>query len=317
MEDFYKILGVTEEADAQEVKKAFRKLSLEFHPDRNKNANAQSKFQEINEAYETLGDADKRREYDMSKKMGGGGGFPPGFPGGGFPPGFPGGGFQFGGINMNGGGGIRVHHGGGMPPHMNHIFEQFFNGHMGGQMGGGNMQFFHNGRPVLQKPPPLVKNIPISLQKSFEGFTMTIEMENQNGKEKIEVVVPRGIENKETIVVSERGNSNGDLKGDLHLIFEVEPHDFFRREGADLICKKTISLKEALCGFLLEIPHVNGKMLRMTNHFHNVIKPGFKREIPGFGMMRGESVGKLIIEFDISFPDAITDEQKNILETIL
>jgi DnaJ-class molecular chaperone len=310
MEDFYKILGISEDVDAQEVKKAFRKLSLEFHPDRNKNANAQSKFQEINEAYETLGDPEKRRDYDMGKKMGlGGGGGGGGFPGGGFP--FPGGGggggFPF--------GGIRVHHGGGgMPPDMNHIFEQFFSGHMGG---GGNMQFFHNGRPVQQKPPPLVKQVHIGLQKAFEGFAMTIELENQNGKEKVDVIVPRGIEKGECIVIPEKGNCYGELRGDLHLIFEIESHEFFKREGLDLTWKKVISLKEALCGFLLEIPHLNGKMLRMTNHFHNVVKPGNKREIPGYGMVRGEQTGKLLIEFEIIFPDSITDEQKAILETVL
>jgi DnaJ-class molecular chaperone len=304
-EDYYKILGIQEDAEGQEVKKAYRALSLEFHPDRCKLPDAQSKFQEINSAYEVLGDPEKRREYDMNKKMGfgQGQGHGPGFGGQGFPPGFP--------FGNGGGGGIRVHHGGGMPGNMNHIFEQFFMG------GNGNMQFFHNGHPMQQKPHPLVRQVRISLEKAFEGFAMQIELESQNGKEKVEVNIPRGINHHECIVIPEKGNVQGDMKGDLHLVFELEPHSFFRREGTDLVCKKTISLKEALCGFLLEIPHLNGKMLRMTNHFHNVVKPGGRREIPGYGMIKGEVTGKLFIEFDIIFPDSITDEQKAILETIL
>ena len=305
MSDYYKVLGIPEEAEASEIKKSFRKLSLEFHPDRNKDPSAQAKCQEINEAYEILGDPEKRKDYDMKKKMGGfpgpGGG---GFPGGGFPGGFP-----------FGNGGIRLHHGGGMPPDMNNIFEQFFGAHMGG---GGNMHFFHNGRPMQpQKPPPLEKHIPISLQKSYEGFHLSLDIETPSGKEKVDLLVPQGVNHNECVVVSEKGHWNGDMKGDLHIYFDIEPHDFFKRDGLDLICKKTISLKEALCGFLLEIPHINGKMLRMTNHFHNVVKPGFKREIPGLGMTRGDQIGKMIIEFDISFPDAITDEQKIILDEVL
>jgi DnaJ-class molecular chaperone len=314
MADFYTKLGISEDASETDVKKAYRKLSLEFHPDRNKNADAQSKIQEINEAYETLRDADKRREYDMERKGGGGGGFPfPGFPGGGgfaF-PGPGGGGFPF------GNGGIRVHHGGGMPPDMNNIFEQFFSGQMGGPNQNG-FRVFHNGRPVQQKPPPLEKLIPITLEKAFEGFSISIELENQNGKEKIDVTVPRGIENRECVVVSEKGNCFGDMKGDLHLIFDVAPHESFRREGIDIVCNKTISLKEALCGFLLEIPHLNGKMLRITNQNQcNVVKPGYRREVPGFGMTRGEHTGKMIIVFDILFPEAITQEQRTVLNETL
>lgn len=310
MTDFYAVLGISEDASENDIKKAYRKLSLEFHPDRNKNVDAQSKIQEINEAYETLRDGDKRREYDMERKMGNG--FP--FPGagGGFPGGFPfpmGGGFPF------GNGGIRVHHGGGMQPDMNNIFEQFFSGQMGG---GGNIRVFHNGRPVQQKPPPLEKRIPITLEKAFEGFNMSIELENQNGKEKIDVSVPRGIENRECIVIADKGNCYGDMKGDLHLIFDVAQHECFRREGTDLVCNRTISLKEALCGFLLEIPHLNGKMLRITNQNQcNVVKPGYKREVPGFGMTRGDQTGKMIIIFDVSFPDAITQEQRTALSETL
>ena len=302
MGDFYKKLGVSEDASEQEIKKAFRKLSLEFHPDRNKHENAQSKFQEINEAYETLGDPDKRREYDNGTN-----GFPDGM-------GFPGGGgFPFGGIRMHHSGG-----GGGMPPDINNIFEQIFANQMAGQGGGGGFRVFHNGRPVQQKPPPLEKQVLISLEKAFEGFSMAVELETQNGSERVGITVPRGINHKECIVIPDKGHYQGDMKGDLHLIFEIEPHSFFKREGQDLLCKKTISLKEALCGFSVEVPHLNGKMLRMTNQTQNsVVKPGYRREVPGFGMIRSEQTGKMIIEFDVLFPESITPEQRQALSEIL
>jgi DnaJ family protein A protein 2 len=101
------------------------------------------------------------------------------------------------------------------------------------------------------------------------------------------------------------------------LIFEIEPHGFFRREGIDLFCKKTISLKEALCGFSVEVLHLNGKTLRMTNQTqNNVVKPGYRREVPGFGMIRGDQTGKMIMEFDVSFPESITPEQRLALSEI-
>lgn len=301
MTDHYKTLGISEDASETDIKKAYRKLSLEYHPDRNKNPDAQSKFQEINEAYETLSDPQKRKQHDM-----GTGDVPFGFPGG-FPGGFP-----------FGGGGIRVHHSGGMPSDINDIFEQFFSSGMGGPMGGPNIRVFHNGRTVHQKPPPIKKTLPISLEQAYDGFNMTMGMENGTDKEQIPITVPKGINNNETIILTGKGNTNGHLRGDLHLIFEIQPHHFFTRDGLDLLCKKTITLKESLCGFLVEIPHLSGKMLRLTNqNLGNIVKPGLKREVPNFGITKGDQTGKLIIEFDVIFPDSITEEQKEGLKNIL
>lgn len=304
MSNYYERLQISKTATEPEIKKAFRKLSLEFHPDRNQSPDAQAKFQEINEAYETLSDPNKRRQYDM---MGGGnvmdgGNFP-------FPPG---GAFHFGGMHMHAG----------MPPEMNDIFEQLFSGSFGGggMPGGqhGSFRVFQNGRPVPQKPPPFQKHVQITLEQAFNGFSIVFEMESANGREKIPITVPRGISNNECLVIEEKGHANGNTRGDLHLIFEIEPHAFFRQDGQDLLCTKTITLKEALCGFLLEIPHLNGKMLRITNHTQpHIVKPGFKREVPGFGMVRGDNVGKMILEFDIVFPESLTTEQKTVLSETL
>ena len=147
---------------------------------------------------------------------------------------------------------------------------------------------------------------------------MTMGMENGNDREEIPITVPKGINHNETIIITGKGNKNGDLRGDLHLNFEIQPHHFFTRNGLDLLCKKTISLKEALCGFSVEVPHLNGKILRITNQNQgNIVKPGFKREVPGFGMIKGEQTGKLILEFDIEFPESLTTEQKTTLNETL
>jgi len=306
MTDFYNKLGVEETATEQEIKKAYRKLSLEFHPDRNKSPDAQTKFQEIGEAYETLSDASKRSQYDMGRKMGDNpfmGGFPFGGP---FPGPFPG-----------GGGGIRIHHSGGGDADINDIFEHFFNGAFAAG-GGPKIHVFRNGRPMNQKPPPVEKHIPISLEQSFSGFTMKMEMDLPNGKEIIPIEVPAGIEDNETIVLSNKGNINNNIRGDLHLIFQVSSHDFYIREGLNLYCKKTITLKEALCGFSIELLHLNGKTLRLNNKKQgNIIYPGFKRELPGFGFTRKGESGMLILEFDVSFPTELDENKKKELEAIL
>jgi molecular chaperone DnaJ len=307
MGDFYETLGVSKNATESEIKKAYRKLSLEYHPDKNGSADAVEKFQKINEAYETLGDADKRRNYDMG---GDANPFPDGFPG--FPGGFHGV-FPFGAVH-------RMHTGGGGPD-INDIFEHFFTG-MGGvgiNGHGPNIRIFHNGRPVNMsqpKPPPLQKTIPISLQQAYEGFTLHFETDIHD--EKVRIDVHRGIEHHETVVIPEKGIKQGNMRGDLHLLFEIAKHDFFERKGLDLFCKKSISLKDALCGFTIEIPHISGKILRLSNHNQgNIIHPGYKREVPEYGMTVDNKTGKLIMEFDVQFPESLTVEQKQALQGIL
>lgn len=188
MKDFYDILGVPRNANESEIKKAYRKMSLEYHPDKNSSPSASSKFQEINEAYETLGDVQKRKQYDMFGNSDGpfggpGGGMPGGMPFG-FPPGF----------HFAGGPNIRVHTmngrrpGGPSGPNIAHVFEQFFNGPMGGifeEMDSDNpspnmpnIRIFRQGpdkAPFVRSqspPPPVEKKIPITLEQAFSGFQL-------------------------------------------------------------------------------------------------------------------------------------------------
>ena len=316
MPTHYEILGVDKNASEQEIKKAYRTLSLEFHPDRNRDSvEATQKFQEIGEAYETLADPQKREEYDFEQEHGGRGG-------GGF-PGFP--------FSHMGGGGHAFHMGGQhMGGDMHDIFNMMFSGGGGGFPGmGPNIRIFHNGIPVIQKPAPIQKEISITLEQAFTGIpcvqikfdrVVVVQQIQSNEEDTITLNIPAGISEGETIILQEKGHIIQDkVKGDLHLHIKIQPHKEFSRNEMDLIYKKTLTLKESLCGFSLEIPHLSGKMLRISHSAtSHVIKPNEKKPIPGYGMMKtGQTPGNLIIEFDISFPDKLSEEQIKGLSSIL
>jgi DnaJ family protein A protein 2 len=121
------------------------------------------------------------------------------------------------------------------------------------------------------------------------------------------------------IVIRDMGNSiNQSIKGDVKITISVSNNSAFTRHGLDLVYKKKITLKEALCGFVFEIHHINGKNLCLNNKINkSVIKPNYKKVVPNLGMVRENSTGNMIIEFEIVFPDALTEEQIAGLENIL
>ena len=322
MPDYYDILGISKDASESEIKKAYRSLSLKYHPDRNPSEEAKTKILEINEAYETLSDAQKKQQYDMGGSehpfFGGGGGFPFG------------GGHPFGHQH-------EFHD-------VNDIFNMMFSGGMGGMnmggmnmggmgmgMGGMNMggmpniRVFHNGIPVIQKPSPVRVELKLTLEQAFTGMTAhkILFERNRNGhleKDHMVINLPAGIDEGEVVIVTEHGHVVQDrIKGDLHIAIKIIKHELFERKGMDLQYKKSLTLKEALCGFYLEIPHLNGKLLRL-NHSgtSHVIKPGDTRNIPDFGMIKeGHKTGNLTVLFDVVFPDKLTEAKIEILSEVL
>jgi|MesohylFT_1024984.scaffolds.fasta_scaffold17321_2 DnaJ-class molecular chaperone len=310
---YYDILNIPKTASESEIKKAYRSLSLQFHPDRNKSPDAQSIFQNIGEAYETLSDPAKRKQYDL-----GGNGFP--FPmdgGGGMPEemadignlfnmmfggGFPGG----------GGPNIRVFHGPGMQRMHSH---------------GTGIDPFNHIFMNMQKPPPIIKNIRITLEQAYSGCSLPIEVERwvlqndvkHNETETIYIPIHRGIDENEFIILREKGNIvNDQVKGDIKIMVQIENKTIFKRSGLDLIYTKSLSLKEALCGFVMEILHISGKKMTLSNtNNRTVISPNSKKIIGEFGMVRENLVGNLIIEFIVEFPEKLTDEQTGVLLNIL
>lgn len=313
MKDYYKTLGVSQDASESDLKKAFRSLSLKYHPDRNSNDDAKGIFQEINEAYETLGDPELRNKYDTELKFGEG--------------------------TMN------FQHMNSMDEFndINNIFNMMFSG-MGG-MGGihkmgfggapeirifnngtGNFhaQFSHN----IQRPPsPITANIEITLEQAYIGCSIPLEYEfwtlSNNMKiseiKTVNIVIPAGVDEDETLVLKGGGNViNENVKGDLYIKINITNKTMFKRQGLDLIIQKQISLKQALCGFSFDILHLNGKVFCLNNSNNsNIITPGFKKIIPTLGMKRDNAVGNLIIVFEIEFPTKLDEQQILSLKEIL
>lgn len=313
--DPYKILGVGRDATIDEIKKAYRKLSLKYHPDRNNNSSESTvKFQSISEAYETLIDPVKKAEYDnpmanMGANMGAtmnvnGFNIP-------MPPGFNV--FRMDGRGMQG---VP------MEENLNSFLNSFMN-----DRGSGIFHSFN----THSKPSPIIKNISITLQEAYSGCMKPVEIErwilrsqtnNENEKqfekETIYVHIPRGIDENEMIIYRNKGNSiNERIKGDIKIIINIKNETNFVRKGLDLYYKQKISLKQSLCGFSFEIDHINGKKYKVNHGDGSVIGMNYGKSVENLGMIRNEHVGKLIIEFEIIFPEKLTSEQISELEKIL
>ena len=313
-ESFYNILGVPETASKDDIKKAYRSLSLKLHPDRNpNNLEAVGKFQKINEAYETLGDDEKKTEYDMMNKN----------------P-FLKMASQGGGQNM------------GMPfQDMDEIFSALFGGAFGGPgvsfggpgvsfggPGGPKIQIFRGGVPhtQMQKPTPIMKTVTINMEQVLTGGTIPVDIERwivESGNkvfenEKIYVTIPKGIDDNEIIVLREKGNIlNEDIKGDIKIFIKIENTTQFERKGIDLLINKSISLKDALCGFNFELKYINGKVYTLNNNSGSIIPPEYIKVIPNMGLTREGHTGNLLIHFRIEFPEKLSEEKINALREIL
>ena len=249
-DNFYSTLGVSETATQDEIKRAYRGLSLKWHPDKNNNSEeANSKFKTINEAYETLGDETQRSMYDASRNNQ----HNPFFGMRGPPPGAGGpGGMSEENIFsvLFGPGGMGIP--GFMPPGGTfHVFN-------GGGGGGPNhpFSFVQN----MQKPVPIVKNMSITMEQVFNGANIPIDierwlLENNNKvfeRETLYIPIPKGIDDGEIIIIRDKGNIINDaVRGDVKIFIKVEPHSVYQRKGLDLITTQKVSLKDALCGFNL------------------------------------------------------------------
>jgi DnaJ-class molecular chaperone len=317
-ENLYQVLGVSNKASEIEIKKAYRTLSLKYHPDRNSSGDAQEKMGQINAAYETLSDPGKRRHYDMEQSH-------PFLNGSGMPfsrmdsmseeMGDVGDLFSmlFGqGMGPMGMPGVRMNMSGGMGPEIRVFHGQGFPG---------------QGFPFFKKPEPITEYVHLTLEQAYRGCTLPLEIERWNmiGELKVQeeetmyVNIPAGIDDNEIIVLKDQGHTvNEKCRGDIKIIIQVKNETVFKRQGLDLVIKKTISLKEALCGFSFEIHHINGKTLNLNNKTNpTIVKPNYKKTVAGLGMNRDGAYGNLIIEFDVVFPDALTAEQiKNISEIL-
>lgn len=242
--DFYEILGVGRNATAEELKRAYRKLARQYHPDRNPgDKQAEGRFKEVQQAYDVLSDAAKRNQYDRFGEAGADGGF----------------------AGAGGGPGGQTFHwggGGGDSPEMDparaaELFGQIFGG--GGDLneifgrasGGGR-------RGRSRRPPPEDAEAEVSLPflTAARGGAVSLRVD---GRE-IEVKVPPGIADGQSLRLAGQGPSGGNLR----LKVRVEPHPYFRRDGNNIILDVPLALSEAALGAKIEVPTIDGSSLTVT-----------------------------------------------------
>jgi DnaJ-class molecular chaperone len=336
-------------ATPDEIKRAFRRLSMEHHPDKNGNSEESNRaFQEINEAYNVLSDPAKRGNYDFELQMGMGGHGMGGQrvhmhnmgPMGMGPMGMgPMGMGPMGSINpidmlfaaMHGQAQAHFHQA--QHPNQGHqMFETVFGGPgMGMGMGMGPKIIIHNFTQNMNEPSPHEQSydmnivIAISLADAFNGVNqrpVPIQYEDETHatqSETIMINVPPGIPNGYKVSIPSRGSiipNSGGRRGTLHLEISVEEHPQFRREGdADLIVEHRVSLKDALCGFTFDLVHLNGRSYKFNCKPCSITGSMHETKVlPGLGY--NES-GALKIRFSIELPTSLTEEQIAALSTIL
>ncbi|MBJ3775011.1 molecular chaperone DnaJ [Acuticoccus mangrovi] len=340
--DYYELLGVTRSVDEKALKSAYRKLAMQFHPDRNPgDAEAELKFKEVSEAYEVLRDPQKRSAYDrfghaaFDGRAGG--------PGGGFGTDFA--------------------------SAMSDIFDEFFGGARTGRGGGGR-----------QRGSDLRFNLEISLEDAFAGKTVEIKVptsstcevcegtgakpgtspvtcptcsgsgrirvaqgfftlertcvscqgrgtivrdpcENCGGtgrvatERELSVNIPAGIEDGTRIRLAGEGEAGvmGGPPGDLYIFLSIRPHDFFQREGADLYCRVPISMARAALGGSVEVPTISGEKSKVKIPEATQTGRQFRLRGKGMPVMRSSQTGDMYIQVVVETPQKLTRRQRELL----
>jgi len=346
-QDFYELLGVGRTASPDDIKKAFRKLAMQHHPDRNSgNKDAERRFKDVNHAYDILKDPDKRAAYDRYGPAAFEGGAGPGGPGG-----FHGQGFDFGSV-------------------FGDIFDEMFNGGRGGarpraDMRGQDLRF----------------NLDITLEQAYAGTEATVRVPSsvacetchgsgaeagskpqqcptcrgrgrvraQQGvftvertchachgagqvidkpckacagqgrvrREKtLKVAIPAGVEDGTRIRLSGEGEAGtrGGPAGDLYVFLSVRRHALFEREGADVHCRVPISMVQATLGGSIEVPTLDGKAARINIPAGAQNGHQFRLRGKGMPIMRSTQRGDMYIEITVETPTNLTPKQKDLLK---
>jgi len=240
--DYYKILGVTREASADEIKKSYRRLARKYHPDVSKEANAESRFKEVNEAYEVLKDKDKRSAYDqLGSNWKQGQDFNP-------PPGWENmGGFGgFGGAGGAGAGGAAG-------------FSDFFETIFGGGFAGAGARQAGGRRPQPRKGADVSGKVDVTLEEVHQGGHRTITL---SGGKQVKVKIPAGVTEGRKIRLSGQGAAGaaGGPNGDLFLEVHVLTHRRFRLDGQSVYLDLPVAPWEAAFGTKVQVPTLDGKV---------------------------------------------------------
>lgn len=281
--DFYKILGVAKDASEADIKKAYRKLARQHHPDTNAgNAASEKKFKDISEAYSVLSDPDERQQYDAIRAMGSGARFAPGGAAGGN------GGFEdmFGGLftgNTGRHAGGFNPAGGGIPPEFADLFGGF------------------GGAPGFQRTPQKGADRTASTSISFAGSIRgtTIGLREPSG-EVIDVRVPAGIKDGQKVRVRGKGQPGAAGNGDLVVSVSVQPHAFYTRDGDNLRIHVPVTFPEAALGADIEVPTVDGEKVKVRVPAGT--PSGRTLRVKGKGVKTSKATGDLLVTIDVAVP---------------
>ena len=316
--DYYKILGVDRNATKDDIKKAYRKLALKYHPDRNKdNKEAEDKFKKISEAYAVLSDEQKRKQYDtygsedfrqrysqedifrnvdlgdILREFG----------------------INFGG----GGGGFRTasfRTGGGGSP-----FE-FFTG--GGHPGGDDRGFesFHQGaRQQTQAPKgeDHTLDLAVTLEEVLNGAQKTISLGRGTHIEKVNIKIPKGIQEGKKLRVAGKGSPSpmGGRPGDLYIRMNIQPHPVFTRDGCNLIMDKKIPYTSAVLGGVTEVTTLENKKFNMKVPAGTQSNSRLRLKSHGLPTCpEGKNRGDILVRIQIDVPKTLTDKQRELIDNL-
>ncbi len=301
-EDYYKILGVSKDATEEDIKKAYRKLALKYHPDRNpNNKSAEEKFKKISEAYAVLSDREKRNNYDT-------------FGSDNFSQRYTQEdilrGFDLGQLLRDlgfGGSGGRIFTGGrrgGFPRGEQGSFEDIFGG-----FGRQNMP---------EKGEDLNYNLSVTLEESVFGVEKKLSLPRQGIAEEITVRIPPGINSGKKLRLAAKGEEGrgGGPPGDLYLHINILPHPVFARDGNDIHLEKTVSYSQAVLGATIEVSTLEGSLKRVK------IPPGTqnntKIRLKGLGVPghKGNAPGDQYVKITIDVPRKLSDIQTGLIKKL-
>jgi DnaJ-class molecular chaperone len=318
--DYYQSLGVAKTASEKEIKQAYRKLARKHHPDVNPgDKSAEARFKEINEAYEVLGDPEKRRKYDelganwrmyeQAQQHG------QAWPGGGAA--------DFGGaggawtINMGGGpGGYRtmteeeMHDLFGNEDPFSDFFRTFF--------GGGRDRQRAGRAPRSQKGRDIEHEVELTLEEAFHGATRRISIKQGGHARSVDVRIPAGVKDGSRVRAAGEGESgsNGGAAGDLYLRVRIRPHPVFQRQGNDLHAKVPVPVTTAVLGGEAQVPTITGSVrLKIPE----TTQSGQVFRLKGHGMPnvgRPDDRGDLYATIDVQLPRTLSREQRQHYEAL-
>ena len=295
--DYYQILGIERDASADAIKQAYRKLARKYHPDVNKEKDAEDRFKDIGEAYEVLKDPEKRSAYDrFGANWQNGEQFRP-------PPEWDRGGYEF-------------HGGSGDTQGFSDFFEALF-GQARGRSSGPRQEFRMQGEDQQAA-------ITISLEDAFHGAKQTLNLNrptlDEQGRvsmqpQQLNMVIPKGIIAGQRIRLEGQGmpGHGGGAPGDLYLEISFAPHPFFKAEKRDIHLQLPVTPWEAALGASLTVPTLDGRVqLKIPANSQN----GRKLRLKGKGLSTSKTQGDQIVTLQVVLPEARTEEQQALYKSM-